>query len=200
MISSDIVDALTPVIEAFEALAVAYLVGGSVATSTYGVPRATLDVDIVAAMTMDTVDPFVASLESNYYVDGAMVRDAIQRRASFNVIHLETMVKVDVFMLKERAFDNEAFRRRRRDTLEEGEAARLFDLASPEDMVLHKLEWYRKGGEVSERQWRDVLGVLKVQSNELDLLHLERWAKELGIEDLLQQALTASGGAFKDQE
>ena len=194
MISSDIVDALTPVIEAFEALAVPYLVGGSVATSVYGVPRSTLDVDVVAAMTADAVDPFVTALETHYYIDKDMIRDAIRRRASFNVIHLETMLKVDVFVLKERAFDNEAFRRRRRDTLEEGEAAKLVHVASPEDMILHKLEWYRKGGEVSERQWRDVLGVIKVQSSGLDVPYMQRWAGELGIQDLLERALAVSFG------
>ena len=98
------------------------------------------------------------------------------------------MVKVDVFVLRERPYDREAFARRRRETMGEGEALREFFLSAPEDVVLSKLDWFRRGGETSERQWNDVLGVLRVSGGSLDAAYTERWARELGISDLLARA------------
>ena len=189
MIEPDLVAALGPFLDCLEDLGVSYQIGGSVATSVYGVPRSTLDVDIVADLPESCADPMVAQLEDAYYIDAAMIRDAIRRRASFNLIHLTSMVKIDVFVLKRRPFDEQAFRRRRLDTLDEGADARLVPIATPEDMVLHKLDWYRKGGEVSDRQWRDVVGVLAVQGESLDRAYLDHWAAELELEALLARAL-----------
>ncbi|MCP4679802.1 MAG: hypothetical protein GY854_30785 [Deltaproteobacteria bacterium] len=118
-----------------------------------------------------------------------MVADAIGRRGSFNVIHLATMIKIDVFVLKTREYDKLAFERMIPDTLEEGENARSFFLASPEDTILHKLEWYRAGGEVADRQWRDVLGVLKVQAKALDMDYMRHWAYKIDVDDLLDRAV-----------
>ena len=191
--TGDVTAAVTPVVETLEALDVSYRIGGSVATSAYGTPRATLDVDMVCDLGLSAVQLFVTALEDRYYVDADMVRDAIRRRASFNVIHLETMLKVDIFVLKRRSFDQQAFRRGLEDTLAEVEGARRFMLSTPEDMILHKLEWFRLGGEISERQWHDVLGVLKVQSSSLDRFYLDHWAGQLGLEDLLHRAMVDAG-------
>ena len=117
-----------------------------------------------------------------------MIRDAIRRRSSFNVIHLATMMKVDVFILKDRAFDQAAFARSTASTLDEHQR-RVYPLTTAEDIVLHKLEWYRLGGGVSERQWQDVLGVFRVQGATLDRAYLERWASDLGVADLLARAI-----------
>ena len=113
-------------------------------------------------------------LEESYYIDADAVRDAIRRKSSFNAIHLDTMLKVDVFIPKSRLLDQEELRRVQLKTLDDSE--RLFYVASPEGTILNKLEWYRMGGEVSDRQWNDILGVLKVQGTDLDMAYLQRWA------------------------
>jgi hypothetical protein len=186
---ADILGALSPVVQAFEKLGVRYHIGGSVASSTHGIARATLDVDLVADLKQKDVVAFVEILSQEYYVDKNMIAEAIRRRACFNLIHLETMIKIDVFVLKTREYDKQAFDRMICDTLEEGEDAREFFLSSPEDTILNKLEWFRLGAEVSDRQWRDVLGVLKVQGKTLDYDYMRRWAHEIGVSDLLERAI-----------
>lgn len=186
---ADPVDALTPVIDTLEQLGVRYHVGGSLASSAYGLPRASADVDLVADLRSDHVDPFVHRLEGEYYVHKDSVLEAIERRGSFNVIHLDTMVKVDVFLPEARPFDQQELSRAQLRTLDVRENARAFFVKSAEDIVLRKLSWYRAGGEVSERQWSDVVGVLKVQAGRLDGGYLTRWATELKIDDLLERAL-----------
>jgi len=132
-LSSDVIRALEPVVAALEALGIAYRVGGSVASSALGVPRSTLDVDIVCELGETHVETFVRRLEEAFYVDADMARDAIRRRSSFNVVHLETMAKVDIFIRKDGAFDHEVFARSSRKHLQEG--TREFDLTTAEDIV-----------------------------------------------------------------
>ena len=184
--------ALDPVADAFEALGVSYRVGGSVASSALGVARTTLDIDLVADLRAVHVAPFVERLQADYYVDADMIHDAIRRRASFNVIHLATMMKVDVFVLGARPFDRVAFARVINEPLGD-DRERRFPLTTAEDIVIHKLDWYRLGGGVSQRQWADILGVLKLQSDAIDRAHLAHWAKELGVSDLLERALAEAG-------
>lgn len=185
--STDVVRALEPVVAALEQLGIAYRIGGSVASSALGVPRSTLDVDVVCELTLEHVEAFVGPLVEAYYVDAEMIRDAVRRQSSFNLIHLETMTKVDVFVRKDGSYDREVFARATRCSLEP--ATREFDLTTAEDIVLRKLEWFRLGGELSERQWLDVLGVLRVQQPTIDLVYMRRWAGVLGVADLLERAL-----------
>ncbi len=185
---SDILKALIPVVETLAQIGVAYQIGGPIASSVYGVPRATMDVDLVANLQSDHVEPLVALLQDRYYIDREAVYEAIRRRSSFNLIHLETMLKVDVFVLSEHPYAQEAFRRARWDTLS-GESERAFCFSAPEDVILNKLAWFRMGGEVSERQWHDVLGVLQVQGNHLDFAYMRRWADVLSLADLLERAI-----------
>jgi len=188
----DIVLALDMVIACFEKLGIEYYIGGSVASSAYGIARATMDVDLVANVEIRQVNHLVKALETDYYIDAEMIRDAIHRSASFNLIHLETMFKIDVFIVKDQPYDSEALTRRHGDTLDE-ESSRKFYLASPEDVILNKLLWYQKGGGVSQQQWKDVLGVLKVQAGRLDLEYLEYWASRLNLSDLLNRSLDDAG-------
>jgi hypothetical protein len=185
----DIFQALEPVIQAFEMLGIDYQIGGSIASSAYGIARATLDVDVVADLREQHIQPFVERLSAAYYIDEDRVRDAVARQSSFNLIHLESMFKVDVFVLKSRHYDQVAFSRTRVERLGEGESNRLHNLVSPEDVILNKLDWYRQGGCVSERQWNDVLGMLKIQQLSLDYEYLKHWAAILDISKLLLQAL-----------
>jgi len=186
---NEIVLALEPVTAALTDLGVTYRVGGSVASSALGVPRSTLDVDIVCLLEEKDVDRFVSRLGGAYYVDADMIREAIRRRASFNLVHLATMLKVDVFIRKGRSFDRVSFARLTRKPLEEWEGAPLFDLTTAEDIVLRKLEWFELGARVSERQWNDILGVIAVQRAALDRAYLEHWAEELGLSELLERAM-----------
>jgi len=183
--------AISPIIEALEQLGVSYHIGGSVASSVYGILRATIDADLVADLRLEHVRPLIMQLKTDYYIDEDMIRDAIKRRSSFNVIHLDTMLKVDVFIPKSRLFDQEELRRSQQEVLLEG--TRPFSVASPEGTILNKLEWYRMGGEVSDRQWNDILGVLKVQGTDLDMIYLQKWAANLNVTDLLERALIDAG-------
>lgn len=194
MISPDILEAAGPVVRAFEALGVEYYIGGSIASSAYGMPRSTLDVDLVAELGKPHVDLFVKVLGDAYYIDRDLILKAIESKTSFNLIHLQTMLKLDVFILKDTKYDTQMFDRRRLEYLDEQEGAVPFFLASAEDVLLHKLIWYRMGGEVSERQWGDVLGIVRVQGPNLDSSYLHQWADILMIADLLDRVLRETEG------
>ncbi len=191
--TSDILSAMIPVIDAFEELGVAYYIGGSVASLAHGMYRTTADVDLVADLHLEHARPLKRLLQDTYYIDEDMIRDAIRHRSEFNLLHLDTMFKVDVFIPKTRPFDQEVRRRVQQSKLNISENARLFNIESPEDVTLNKLEWYRMGGEVSDRQWNDILGVLKVQGTNLDIAYLQRWASSLRVADLLERALVDAG-------
>ena len=102
------------------------------------------------------------------------------------------MVKIDVFIVKDQPYDCEALARRRLDTLDE-ESSRSFYLASPEDTVLSKLQWYERGGRISDQQWKDIIGVLKVQSSRLDFEYLKYWASKLNLSELLNRSFRDAG-------
>lgn len=175
-----------------EDLGVPYLVGGSVASSLLGIPRATLDVDLVADLRVEHVSRFVSGLLGRFYVDEDAVREAVHRRASFNIIHLTTMLKVDVFVVKHDPLSSEEMARRQRFSLPGEPPADLF-VATAEDIVIQKLVWFRLGHAIADRQWRDVLGVLRVQGPRLDREYLLRWAGVAGVFDLLEQAIAEAG-------
>ena len=191
--ADEISQALAPLVAALERQGVRSYISGSVASSAHGLPRATQDVDLVATLSHDHVQPLVNALEDAFYIDADMIHEAIDRGNSFNVIHLDTMLKLDVFVLGSDAFEQEAFRRAQHIELRLADDARPFHFASPEDVILHKLRWFMLGDEVSERQWLDVLGVLKVQTHQLDLPYLRQWAHHLGLTGLLQRALEEAG-------
>ena len=171
-----------------ETLKVRYLIGGSLASTLHGMIRTTQDSDLVAELHPEHVEPLVRELKDEFYIDEQMIAEAVARRSSFNIIHRESFFKVDVFIPKRRPFLEEQFARARRETLSTEPMVEAL-VATAEDTLLAKLEWYRMGGEVSERQWRDVLGILEVQAGNLDLEYLRKWAKELKVSDLLEQAL-----------
>jgi hypothetical protein len=175
-----------------EELKVPYLLGGSLASSLHGIPRSTQDADLVADLQAEHVLPLVAALRPSFYVDEERVADAVRRRGSFNAIHLPTMTKVDIFVLKDDPLSRLEMERCQWIQLPGAEEIQL-PVATAEDIILQKLAWFRLGGEVSERQWDDLLGVLKVRKGTLDLPYLERWAAELEVGDLLRRALAESG-------
>lgn len=188
MTDSDLVAALRPVADALDALDVRYYLAGSLASSAHGIARASLDADVVAALEPDHVDPLTNRLGSAYYIPMDRLRSAVAARSSCNLIHLATIFMIDVFVSKGRPFDRQAAERARPQAIDESPDAPRFPVASPEDTVLAKLEWFRLGGEVSERQWWDIVGVLKV-TEDADRTYLGRWAASLGVADLLERAL-----------
>jgi hypothetical protein len=178
------------VADALDSLGVSYAIGGSFASAIHGVMRATMDADLVTDMVLSDAIPLVKALAGAFYADAETMREAIRHHSSFNLIHLATMFKVDVFVVKARAFDRSQLARRQLLLLSE-EPERYAYVASAEDTILAKLEWYRLGGGVADRQWRDVLGVIMVQGERLDLVYLRTMAAQLAVSDLLEQALQA---------
>jgi hypothetical protein len=176
------------VAQTLERIGVPYAVGGSLASSLHGIMRSTLDVDILADMKFEHIQPLVTALSSEFYADDEMMRDAIEHHSSFNLIHYETAFKVDIFIRKTRAFDRMQLERRRSAIIATDPEQSVY-VVSPEDIILAKLEWFRMGGEVSDRQWGDVMGVLKTRAGDLDLDYLRKWGGELKVGDLLERTL-----------
>lgn len=181
---------LRQVASVFGDLGIKAHLGGSFASSIHGEPRSTHDVDLVVDLSPQHILPLVEHLSNEFYLDDEMIRSALERGRSFNLIHLGSGLKVDIFPLGPSAFDQSEFARSLLWSVFKDPPGK-FLVKSPEDTILRKLQWYRAGGEVSDRQWRDVLGILKSQGEALDEEYLLRWAEELAIDDLLQQALNA---------
>ena len=178
----------------FDALGVDWLVGGSLASSFHGIPRSTQDVDFVADLEVEHVAPLVEAAGDRYYADAAMIESAVKRRASFNLLHLPTNFKIDVFVPKRDPLTRSEMQRRIRIRLPTDATEELW-VASPEDIVLQKLHWFRLGDEVSERQWRDALGVVRIR-DDLDRAYIDRWARDTGLSELWQRLQAeAAGGA-----
>jgi hypothetical protein len=146
---------------------------------------------VVAEIGPAQADALIARLAGAYYVPVERLRIAARDRASFNLIHLATMFKIDVFVSKNRDFDRQAVERAQPQAIDDSPNAPAFRIASPEDTILAKLEWFRRGGETSERQWWDVVGILRVTTG-ADRQYLRRWASEIGVSDLLEGALVAA--------
>lgn len=171
-----------------EKLGISYFIGGSLASTFYGMVRTTQDSDIIADLKIEHTPLLMEALQNEFYMDDEMIADAITHHSSFNIIHRESMFKVDVFIPRPRLFIKMQFSRARKEVLSSDQQMTA-TIASPEDTLLAKLEWYRLGGEASERQWRDVLGILKVQAGALDVDYMNRMADDLNVKDLLDRVL-----------
>jgi hypothetical protein len=178
--NTELKDALNLALQALKQIGVNCRVVGSMASSELGQSRTTWDADVVAALELRHVQPLIAALGTAFYADEELIREGIQNGSSFNLIHLETALKVDVFMPKNREYDRVAMMRFNPNSP---------DFMTAEDVLLGKLEWYRSTDETSERQWTDVIGILQVQAEKFDLEYARRWAQEIGVLDLLERAV-----------
>jgi hypothetical protein len=168
-----------------DTLGVTWLVGGSVASSILGEPRATADVDLVADLRGRHVSALFAALVDTYYIDEDAAKAAVRERGAFNVIQLASMTKVDIYCSADEPLAREELQRRIFVDID----GQKIPCASAEDIILQKLLWFVEGGGVSDRQWRDIRGVIKVQGEALDRAYLERHATSHGVLDLLHRAL-----------
>lgn len=177
-------DFLRRIIALLDAAAIPSMLAGSFASTFHGTPRATQDVDLVIDPTRESLEALLSRLPAEqYYVSAGAARDALARRSQFNVVDLTTGWKVDLIVRRGRPFSREEFRRRQR---AEVLGAVLF-VATPEDTVIAKLEWAALGD--SERQVRDVAGVVAVKGEALDRAYIEKWASELGVLEIWRRAV-----------
>lgn len=174
------------VVRHLDAMGILYTIGGSIASSFAGEPRSTLDIDIVAALDEQHVEGLVAALAAEFYVDADALRRAVRTHSSVSVIHQATQLKVDLFVAGGTPLDGRQLGRRL--AVDLGEGRRLY-VHPPEDILLQKLRWYHRGGEVSDRQWRDIAAIVRVQGSRLDREYLREGAAILGVSDLLDRAL-----------
>lgn len=191
MVDSQALRVTMHVTNILDEMGIVYVIGGSMASIIHGILRTTHDVDIVAGIGPDHVSDLVERLDGAFYLDEQMIRQAIERHSSFNLIHLDSMFKVDIFIPRNQPFDRQQLKRRQEKRVGKDSGRRLW-VSTAEDIVLAKLEWFRKGGEISERQWLDILGVVKTQGSALDVGYLQYWAARLEVLDLLERALEAS--------
>jgi hypothetical protein len=185
--ADEAIEALLLVVAALEKLDVKYVVGGSYASSAHGDARSTNDIDILAAISVKQARALAAELKDKFYADELAIEHAVKAKQHFNVIDTDTMFKVDIFPSKRTEFEKQELERRQIAIIDPDRKATAF-VATAEDTILAKLAWYRLGGEVSDQQWRDILGVLKRQRNRLDFEYLRRWADDLKVSDLLIEA------------
>lgn len=183
-------DGLSRILETLDRLEIPYMVAGSAASSLHGIARPTMDIDLVADLRADQAEEFAAELKADFYADPEMIKDALARRRSFNLIHFASSFKFDIFPLQMDEYSQTQFGRRQfADTRLLGDHPIECAFATAEDTVLSKLRWYRAGGETSERQWNDLRGILQISGNRLDLAYLNTWAPRLGVADLLERLL-----------
>jgi len=184
----DLIDALEPVVQIFHDLGIRHFIGGSIASSFHGATRSTMDVDVVCDLTETQVALFVLRFSEDFYVSQTAVANAVRNKSCFNLIHLPTAFKVDVFISRGRAFDNDSMRRA---TLEKLGTTRTLEvpIATAEDSIVSKLEWYRLTDETSERQWNDVTRLVRLLGDHLDIIYLRQAADAIGVRDLLDRLL-----------
>jgi hypothetical protein len=181
-------EALASLLAALDRLEIPYEIGGSVASSAHGIPRTTMDVDLVVDFAAEKIEPFVEAVRDEFYADAAQMRESFAAGRAANLIHLKGVWKFDLFPLRNDEYSHVEFGRRilREIQPDNGDPMEC-SVSSLEDTLLRKLEWFRVGGEISERQWSDVAGMWSAAGSRADMEYLRRWAKRLGLDDLLEK-------------
>ena len=182
----DPTDVAARVAAILEAIGVRYTIGGSLAASFAGEPRSTIDIDFVAALTHAHVAPLVAAAGAEFYASPEALHRAVDTLGSANLIHQQTNFKIDLFIAGGTPLDEQQLARRQRVEISTGQ---FIYIHPPEDILLQKLRWYRKGGGTSDRQWRDILGIIRTQSDRLDRGYVRSNAPALEVQRDLERAL-----------
>jgi hypothetical protein len=180
---------LSLVVSILDQQGITYVLVGSLASSIHGMYRSTADIDILADVKSAQVIPLLNALQTDFYIDESAVREAIDRKQSFNAIHFESVFKVDIFIPKSDDFSKQQIERRELKKLSP-DLEQMIYVATAEDTILAKLRWFNSGGRIANAQWRDVVGILAASSKKLDLDYLRDWAVNLGISDLLEKAIS----------
>jgi hypothetical protein len=175
--------------EVLDALGIPYAIGGSIASSVYGTVRFTRDADIAMLPFPSAADKFYTMLKDEFYVNEEAMQQALGCCGTFNIIHFDTAFKIDIFLLGPSDFEQQLLVRSRMVRLGETPESDLC-FVSPEDVILLKLRRLNESEGFDENQWDDILGVLAIQGRTLDFRHLAEYAKILGVEDLLERAIT----------
>ena len=186
-----IVRTLTPLADAFEFYGIPYHLSGSLAIQVYGKPRKVQGIEVVADIKFSQVPALVSRLKQTYDVTEIAMREAIEHRGSFRLVHHGTLQKIEVFLPFYRAHSQVEQGRVQRHALEQG--SRPFSIASSEDTILTLLERYKAGGQRFQRLWEATMEILAVQGSTLDLAYLRLWATSLDVALLLEQAVATSG-------
>lgn len=189
----DAIQAARPLVSIFQQLNIPCYFGGSIASSIHGNPRSTIDADLVADIRPEQVETLFTKTDASYFADLESIRQAVHQRDSFNLLHKEMLVKVDVFVLRHYLYERQAMARIQDLAMDPANPEDLLPFCSVEDIILHKLMWYDQGGRTSERQWSDLQIVIKVQADALDRGYLDKWAEHLDVMGLLREAITQSG-------
>jgi len=179
---------LAAIVGALDAAAIPHMIVGSFASAFHGEPRTTQDLDLVIDPTGDQLERLLAALDpERFYVDPEVARDALGRRAMFNIIEIATAWKLDLVIRKARAFSIEELRRREAVTV----LGVAVQIATAEDVIISKLEWSRAGG--SDRQLEDVAGIVRVRAEGLDRAYVDHWVRALGLDVQWRRALDLAG-------
>ena len=192
MDTDDLVTAIAPVVATFHRLGVRYFVGGSVASSFHGAIRSTMDVDVVSELPFRLAEAFATSFSTDYYLSEEAIRYAIQRKSCFNLIHLPTASKVDGFVSRGRPFDERSMERAVVHAIGSGQGVAV-PIATAEDSIVSKLEWFRLTDETSERQWDDVRRLVELLGDSLDADYMREMADSIGVRDLVDTLLSGPG-------
>jgi hypothetical protein len=186
-----IVRTLTPLADAFEFYSIPYHLTGSLATSVYVKEHIVQGMEVVADIKFSQVRALVIQLEKMYDVKEVAVREAIEQRGSFSLVHHDTFHTIEVTLLAYRAYSQVKQERAQRHPLDQG--SRLFRVASPEDTILALLEHYKGDGQRPQRLWETIIEILVSQGILLDLAYLRLWSTVLDVTLLLEQALATAG-------
>jgi len=178
------------VAEILDSLDIPYLIGGSVASGIWGEMRYTQDIDFVADIKANQISSLINAFSPRFYLSEIALREAIELGKSFNLIDNQTGWKIDIFILTQDSFQQSRFQQKKRISV--NEMGQNLNFSSAEDTILQKLIWYRMTQKQSSQQWRDILGILKLQQSALDLDYLQQWANILQLSTDLEQALRES--------
>ena len=176
-------DLLIKVIDKINQLRIPYMITGGIASIFYGKPRLTHDFDIIVDIEEKDISKLVTIFKDEFYVSSEVIQNAIENRSMFNIIHFDSGMKVDFWLLKNDEFDRKRFERRQRHVY----SGREIFFSTPEDIILKKLVWFKES-EI-QKHFDDALDVSEIQKD-LDMDYITVWAKKLSIQALLDDILS----------